>query len=90
MRIELRIAKELNVNERQYVAAIEFLDGCATVPFIARYRRAVTGGLAVTLSRYLVELIRYLRDLVARQKRNLIVIAGADRVRSDTRKELNE
>ena len=67
MRIELRIAKELKVNERQTTAAIGLLDGGATVPFIARYRKEVTGGLDDTQLRYLEERLRYLRDLESRR-----------------------
>jgi len=67
MRIELRIAKELTVNERQIVAAIALLDGGATVPFIARYRKEVTGGLDDTQLRYLDQRLSYLRDLEARR-----------------------
>ena len=40
--IHLRIAEELGVHERQVRAAVELLDGGATVPFIARYRKEVT------------------------------------------------
>jgi len=67
MRIELRIAKELDVNERQVVAAIGLLDGGATVPFVARYRKEATGGLDDTQLRFLEERLSYLRDLEARR-----------------------
>ena len=40
-----RIADELGVRERQVSAAVDLLDGGATVPFIARYRKEATGGL---------------------------------------------
>ena len=40
--IHQRIADELGVRERQVAAAVELLDGGATVPFIARYRKEVT------------------------------------------------
>ena len=67
MKIELRIAKELNAREQQVIAAIELLDSGATVPFIARYRKEVTGGLDDTQLRHLEERLRYLRDLEARR-----------------------
>ncbi|MDX8406379.1 MAG: Tex-like N-terminal domain-containing protein [Mariprofundus sp.] len=67
MRIEQRIAKEMDVNERQVVAVIALLDGGATVPFIARYRKEATGGLDDTQLRFLDERLRYLRDLEARR-----------------------
>ena len=43
--IESRIATELGVRAAQVQAAVELLDGGATVPFVARYRKEVTGGL---------------------------------------------
>jgi len=89
MRIELRIAKELKVNERQTVAAIELLDGGATVPFIARYRKEVTGGLDDTQLRYLEERLRYLRDLEARRKAILKSIAGQELLTPELEKAIN-
>ena len=67
MRIEQRIAKELSANEQQIVAAIGLLDGGATVPFIARYRKEATGGLDDTQLRTLEERLSYLRDLELRR-----------------------
>ena len=40
-----KIAQELDVGERQVLAAVELLDGGATVPFVARYRKEATDGL---------------------------------------------
>jgi Transcriptional accessory protein len=62
-----RIAEELGVHERQVRAAIELLDGGATVPFIARYRKEVTGSLDDTQLRILEERLRYLRELDERR-----------------------
>jgi len=45
--INLRIAEELGVREQQVSAAISLLDGGATVPFVARYRKEATGALDV-------------------------------------------
>jgi len=63
-----RIANELNVQEWQVKAAIELLDGGATVPFIARYRKEVTGTLDDAQLRTLEERLRYLRELEDRRK----------------------
>lgn len=63
-----RIANELNVQEWQVKAAIDLLDGGATVPFIARYRKEVTGTLDDTHLRTLEERLRYLRELEDRRK----------------------
>ena len=65
--ISVRIAEELGAQERQVDAAIGLLDEGATVPFIARYRKEVTGGLDDTQMRTLEERLRYLRELEDRR-----------------------
>jgi uncharacterized protein len=65
--IEARIAAELNAREAQVHAAVELLDGGATVPFISRYRKEVTGGLDDTQLRKLEERLGYLRELEDRR-----------------------
>src|SRR5213078_902404 len=57
--VDQRIAGELGVAVRQVSAAVELLDGGATVPFIARYRKEATGALE--------ERLRYLRELDERR-----------------------
>lgn len=61
------IASEINARPDQAKAAIELLDEGATVPFIARYRKEVTGGLDDTQLRNLAERLVYLRELEARR-----------------------
>ena len=65
--ISLRIAEELGVQERQVTATIELLDGGATVPFVARYRKEVTGALDDAQLRTLEERLAYLRELEERR-----------------------
>ncbi|WP_156753803.1 Tex family protein [Actinokineospora pegani] len=65
--IHQRIAGELGVAERQVTAAVDLLDGGATVPFIARYRKEVTGTLDDAQLRTLEERLRYLRELEERR-----------------------
>ena len=65
--IEQRIADELGVRESQVVAAVRLLDEGSTVPFIARYRKEVTGSLDDTQLRTLEERLRYLRELEERR-----------------------
>ncbi len=65
--IHQRIAGELGVGERQVTAAVELLDGGATVPFIARYRKEATGTLDDAQLRTLEERLRYLRELEERR-----------------------
>lgn len=63
MSIEQQIAQELQVRPQQVNAAINLLDEGATVPFIARYRKEVTGALDDTQLRTLHERLGYLREL---------------------------
>ncbi|MFM8500673.1 MAG: Tex family protein, partial [Fluviibacter sp.] len=65
--IDAQIAKELQVKTEQVKAAIQLLDEGATVPFIARYRKEVTGGLDDTQLRHLEERLIYLRELEDRR-----------------------
>ncbi|MFJ7910628.1 Tex family protein [Kitasatospora sp. NPDC096204] len=65
--IERKIAEELGVREGQVKAAVELLDGGATVPFVARYRKEVTGSLDDAQLRTLEERLRYLRELEDRR-----------------------
>ncbi|MGH3716835.1 MAG: Tex family protein, partial [Micromonosporaceae bacterium] len=62
-----RIADELGVREHQVTAAVTLLDGGATVPFVARYRKEVTGGLDDAQLRTLDDRLRYLRELEERR-----------------------
>src|SRR6266436_4911763 len=73
--ITLRIAEELGVREQQAAAAISLLDGGATVPFVARYRKEATGALDDAQLRALDERLRYLRELDERRAAILDSIA---------------
>ncbi|WP_326955529.1 Tex family protein [Amycolatopsis sp. NBC_01286] len=74
--VEQRIAEELGVREGQVKATVELLDGGSTVPFIARYRKEVTGMLDDAQLRTLEERLRYLRELDERR------LAVLDSIRS--------
>ncbi len=65
--INRQIAEELGVREQQINATVELLDGGATVPFVARYRKEVTGGLDDAQLRTLEERLTYLRELEERR-----------------------
>ncbi|VAW63195.1 Transcription accessory protein (S1 RNA-binding domain) [hydrothermal vent metagenome] len=73
--ISQRVAEELSVNEKQVIAAIELLDEGATVPFVARYRKEVTGGLDDTQLRLLEDRLRYLREL---EERRTVILKSID------------
>ena len=70
------IATELAVRESQVKAAVDLLDGGSTVPFIARYRKEVTGGLDDAQLRTLEERLGYLRELEERRAAILESIEG--------------
>ncbi|MGO1750412.1 MAG: Tex family protein [Marinobacter sp.] len=65
--ISRRIADELGVREQQVNATVALLDEGSTVPFIARYRKEVTGSLDDNQLRTLEERLRYLRELEDRR-----------------------
>ncbi|MFO0697926.1 MAG: Tex family protein [Nitrospira sp.] len=69
------IAKELGVGVLQIAAAVELLDGGATVPFIARYRKEATGNLDDTQLRTMEDRLRYLREL---EERRAAVLASIE------------
>ncbi|MBA55427.1 MAG: RNA-binding transcriptional accessory protein [Pseudomonadales bacterium] len=74
------IANELGVNPLQVKAAVTLLDEGATVPFIARYRKEVTGGLDDTQLRNLEERLRYLREMEERREAILKSITEQDKL----------
>ena len=63
MDINLQIAQELGVMKKQVDAAVKLIDEGNTIPFIARYRKDVTGGLNDEVLRELSERLTYLRNL---------------------------
>jgi uncharacterized protein len=75
LKIVQRIATELTVQPRQVAAAVQLLDEGSTVPFIARYRKEVTGNLDDTQLRTLEERLLYLREL---EDRRAAIIASID------------
>ena len=69
------IAEEINAQPQQALSAIALLDEGATVPFIARYRKEVTGGLDDTQLRNLETRLTYLREL---EDRRVAVLASVE------------
>ncbi|MFN3992006.1 MAG: Tex family protein [Tabrizicola flagellatus] len=82
-RIPSLIAAEIGATSPQVIAAVELLDGGATVPFIARYRKEVTGGLDDSQLRRLEERLGYLRELEARRAAIAESIAGQGKMTDD-------
>lgn len=75
-RIARTIATEIAATPKQVVAAVELLDGGATVPFVARYRKEATGGLDDTQLRTLGDRLVYLREMETRRGAILESIKG--------------
>jgi protein Tex len=80
--VHRRIAEELGVRQAQVEAAVELLDGGATVPFIARYRKEATGMLDDAQLRSLEVRLRYLRELEERRSAVLASIREQGRLDS--------
>ena len=83
--ISRTIALELGVKDEQVEAAIKLLDEGNTVPFIARYRKEITGGLDDTQLRDLEERLSYLRELEDRKQSILAAIEEQGKLTDDLR-----
>ncbi|GGZ22085.1 uncharacterized protein C8J23_1073 [Shewanella chilikensis] len=84
------IAQELNVREQQVAATISLLDEGATVPFVARYRKEVTGGLDDTQLRNLHTRLGYLRELNDRRQVILSSIEAQGKLTAELKYAINE
>lgn len=82
-RIAQIIANEISAAPKQVISAVTLLDEGSTVPFIARYRKEVTGGLDDTQLRTLNERLSYLRELEARRSTILDSIKSQDKLTSE-------
>ncbi len=87
--INSRIANELGVRPQQVAAAVALLDEGSTVPFIARYRKEVTGSLDDTQLRTLEERLRYLRELDDRRAAILSSIEEQGKLTPELAREIN-
>ncbi len=87
-RIARTIATEIKATPAQVTAATELLDGGATVPFVARYRKEVTGGLDDTQLRTLADRLGYLRDMEARRATILNSIKEQGKLTDDLAKKI--
>ncbi len=86
--IEHKIAQEIVAKPEQVAAAVQLLDEGATVPFIARYRKEVTGGLDDTQLRLLEERLRYLRELEERRTAVLASIAEQNKLSDELKAQI--
>ena len=86
--IGLRIAEELNIRPQQVAATVALLDEGATVPFISRYRKEVTGSLDDSQLRTLEERLRYLREMEDRRATILKSIAEQDKLTPELQRDI--
>ncbi|GAA3960553.1 Tex family protein [Allohahella marinimesophila] len=86
--INQRIAEDIGAGVHQVVAAVELLDGGATVPFISRYRKEITGGLTDTQLRLLDERLVYLRALELRRETITKEIADQGKLEPELQRRL--
>ncbi|WP_010485962.1 Tex family protein [Pseudomonas sp. S9] len=87
--INNRIAEELGVRPQQVAAAVALLDEGSTVPFIARYRKELTGSLDDTQLRNLEERLRYLRELDDRRASILASIEEQGKLTPELQREIS-
>lgn len=88
MKISHQIAEVLGVRPAQVEAAVKLLDEGASVPFIARYRKEVTGGLDDTQLRMLEERLTYLRELEDRRTTILKSIEEQEKLTPDLKEAI--
>lgn len=84
------IAMELNVKTTQVEAAVKLIDEGNTIPFIARYRKEVTGGLSDEVLRTLGDRLNYLRNLETRKEEVKNSIDNQGKLTDDIIESLNQ
>lgn len=90
MNINHVIAEELNVKEWQVDAAVKLIDEGNTIPFIARYRKPVTGELNDEQLRDLDERLKYLRNLEEKKQTVIASIEEQEKMTPDLMKKIEE
>lgn len=90
MNISKKIADELNIRESQVDATIRLIDEGNTIPFIARYRKEVTGSLDDEILRSLDERLKYLRNLEEKKETVIASIEEQGKMTDELRKSIDE
>jgi len=88
MDIALKLAKEFNIRKKQVEDTINLIDEGNTIPFIARYRKEVTGGLSDELLRDLDESLTYLRNLESRKEEVIRLIDEQEKLTDELEREI--
>ena len=84
------LARELQIGPKQAKAAVDLIDEGNTIPFIARYRKELTGSLNDEVLRNLEERLRYLRNLSERQEQVLSSIAEQGMLDDELREKISQ
>ncbi|MDD7347659.1 MAG: Tex family protein [Clostridiales bacterium] len=82
------LAKEFGLGERQVEKTVELIEGGNTIPFIARYRKEVTGGLSDTVLRELDERLAYLKNLSERKDEVIRLISEQGKLTPELEREI--
>ncbi|MDO5708156.1 MAG: Tex family protein [Andreesenia angusta] len=87
-RIENRLSREFGIDEKQIIETVKLIDNKNTIPFIARYRKEITGGLSDEVLRDLDERLKYLRNLVERKEEVKRLIDEQDKLTEELIREI--
>ncbi|KMW24147.1 Tex family protein [Enterocloster citroniae] len=90
MDIIKKLAEELNIGRHQAEAAVKLIDEGNTIPFIARYRKEVTGSLNDEVLRNLDERLRYLRNLEERKAQVIASISEQEKLTPELELKIKE
>ena len=90
MNINEQLAKELNIRLEQVNATVKLIDEGNTIPFIARYRKEVTGSLNDEVLRTLDERLTYLRNLEEKKAQVIASIEEQGKLTDELRKQIEE
>ncbi|HZW83578.1 MAG TPA: Tex family protein [Candidatus Deferrimicrobium sp.] len=85
-----QIAKQLNIKESQVKSAVQLLDEGNTIPFIARYRKEVTGELDENVLRAIEEKLNYLRNLAQRKEEVIRLIDEQGKLTPELQKGIEQ
>ena len=83
-----QLSSELNLNAEKVKETIKLIDEGNTIPFIARYRKEVTGGMSDEILRSFDERLKYLRNLESRKEEVIRLIAEQDKLTPDLEKKI--
>src|SRR5699024_5152077 len=89
MDIIKQIAKELKIKENQVTKTVELIDQDNTIPFIARYRKELTGNLTDEILRELDEKLKYYRNLESRKEDVIRLIEEQEKLTDELENKIN-